>query len=132
MALVCDTHAALWYLNRDNRLSVAAERAMDEAVANGVPLYIPSICLVELTYLVEKARLPSRAIEDLLDALADRSFGFKVAVLDLAVAAALRRIPRNRVPDLPDRVITATALALGVPLVTRDNQIRDAGIPTVW
>src|SRR5688572_24446846 len=91
MALVCDTHAALWYLNRDNRLSVATERTMDEAMANGIPLYIPSICLVELTYLVEKTRLPSRAIEDLLDALADRSFGFKVAVLDLAVAAALRR-----------------------------------------
>lgn len=131
-ALVCDTHSAIWYLNRDKRLSATAEHAMDEAVANGDHLYIPTICVVELTYLVEKTRVPKRAIEDLLDALADRSFGFTVAVLDLAVTAALRRIPRDHVPDLPDRIITATALAPGFPLVTRDSQIRDASIRTIW
>jgi len=46
-------------------------------------------------------------VSDTHSALAERSFGFTVAVLDLAVARVLRRIPRDQVPDLPDRVIAA-------------------------
>ena len=36
-------------------------------------------------------------------------------------------------PDMPDRIITATALAYHLPLVTRDSKIREAGIVrTIW
>jgi predicted nucleic acid-binding protein len=35
------------------------------------------------------------------------------------------------VPDVPDRVISATALALGLPLVTANRQIRASGIETI-
>jgi len=33
---------------------------------------------------------------------------------------------------MPDRIIAATALHLGLPLVTRDQRIAAAGIKTVW
>jgi predicted nucleic acid-binding protein len=33
---------------------------------------------------------------------------------------------------MPDRIIAATALALGLTLVTRDAAIRRLGIETVW
>ena len=36
--------------------------------------------------------------------------------LDYNVASALRSIPRDIVPDMPDRIIAATALHLGLPL----------------
>ena len=52
--------------------------------------------------------------------------------LNVFVAAALANIPRDRVPDMPDRIIAATALYLGVPLVTRDAMIRAAPITTIW
>ena len=39
---------------------------------------------------------------------------------------------RAQVPDMPDRIIAATALSLGLPLVTRDGRIRDSGIRTIW
>jgi predicted nucleic acid-binding protein len=45
---------------------------------------------------------------------------------------AMARVPRDQVPDLPDRIIAATALHLGVPLVTRDRQITASGIATIW
>ena len=90
------------------------------------------MCLVEVTYLVEKRRLPRSAMERLRKALGEPSFGFKAPVLDLAVADALKEIPRDAVPDLPDRVIAATALSLQLPLVSRDRKIRLAQIQTIW
>jgi predicted nucleic acid-binding protein len=33
---------------------------------------------------------------------------------------------------MPDRIIAATALHLGLPLVTRDARIVASGINTVW
>jgi len=71
-------------------------------------------------------------MQRLRDALSDRSSSFAVAFLDLEVTDALARIPPDQVPDLPDRVIAATALALDLPLVTRDGRIRNAGIQTIW
>lgn len=85
-----------------------------------------------LTYLVEKGRLPRVAVERLRQALTDPLFGFAVAFLNLEVADALQWIPRAHVPDLPDRVIAATAGALDLPLVTRDGRIRSSGVVTVW
>jgi predicted nucleic acid-binding protein len=33
---------------------------------------------------------------------------------------------------MPDRVIAATALSLGIPLVSHDGKIRDSRIQTIW
>jgi predicted nucleic acid-binding protein len=33
---------------------------------------------------------------------------------------------------MPDRIIGATALHLGIPLVTRDRRLQSAGIETIW
>ena len=60
-SIVADTHAAVWYLSNDPRLSRAAGAAMDAVTAAGDPILIPAISLVELTYLVEKGRLPPNA-----------------------------------------------------------------------
>nr|WP_129630408.1 PIN domain-containing protein [Candidatus Oscillochloris fontis] len=56
-----------------------------------------------------------------------------VAPLDLAVATALSKVPRTLVPEMPDRIITATAIALGLPLITRDHMIQRAAlVQTIW
>ncbi len=33
---------------------------------------------------------------------------------------------------MPDRIIAATALHLGLPLVTRDHRIRASSVTTIW
>jgi predicted nucleic acid-binding protein len=78
---------------------------------------------VELVYLGDKGRVPAAAAERVDEVLAP---------LDRRVAEATRRIRREEVPDMPDRIIAATALALDLPLVTRDGKIRAADIQTIW
>lgn len=131
-ALVADTHAAIWYLARSTKLSTPARTAMNEVCQAGEPVYVSAISLVEVAYLVEKGKLPETAFDRLRDALADPFSGFVLAPLDQAVALAVRQVSRDVVPDMPDRIITATALHLHLPLVTRDPQIRMAAISTIW
>jgi PIN domain nuclease of toxin-antitoxin system len=111
-SVVADTHAALWHLGRDARLSTVARDALRESIQAGDPIFVASISVVEITYLVEKGRLPESALQTLRAALADPTFGLVPVALDLRVADAIRRISRDSVPDLPDRVIAATALSL--------------------
>ena len=132
MGAVLDTHAVLWYLLDEQRLSDAASSVIDNAAATATPVHISSISLVEVTYLVERRRVPSQAFDILIKELESDRPTFRIAALDAGVAKALRNIPRDLVPDMPDRIIAATALYLKLPLVTCDRQIRAAGIPTIW
>jgi hypothetical protein len=63
------------------RLSSNAGHALDGASAAGDPIYVPTICLIELTYLVEKRRLPSVARARLINALDDPSASCKLTPL---------------------------------------------------
>jgi predicted nucleic acid-binding protein len=58
--------------------------------------------------------------------------GFVIADFSLAVADAIGQIRRDSVPDLRDRVIAATAVALKATLVSRDRKIRAADLTTIW
>jgi len=132
-AVVADTHTIIWYLREITRLSPAAMMALDTALAGGYPIYVSAISVVEVGYLVERYRLPEEAFGQLIHALSDLGTGLEIAPLDLITAQILRQIPRDVVPDMPDRIIAATALSLGLPLVTRDGKIRALStIQTIW
>ena len=131
-AIVADTHAVLWYLLSPDKLSPKAEAALDETQNLNDPIYVATISLVEVAYLVEKGRLAEAAYQRLNLELSQPDSGFAVVPLDLPIVQTLRRIPRDVVPDMPDRIIAATALYLNLPFVTRDPDIRAANITTLW
>jgi predicted nucleic acid-binding protein len=95
-------------------------------------IFISTISIVEVTYLVEKSRVSASSLEKLLTALREDRSRLRDIQLSFSIAKVLALVPRQKVPDLPDRIIAATALALGVPLVTADRQIRASGIETIW
>lgn len=130
--IVTDTHAIVWYLLDDPKLSGPARTAIDAAVAAGERVYVSAITLVELTYLVEKGRLPATVSEKLQAELADPETALTVVPLDTLVCQALTRVARSEVPDMPDRIIAATAVHLGLPLISRDGKIRASNVPTIW
>jgi predicted nucleic acid-binding protein len=102
------------------------------ALQGGSPIYLASITVVEVRYLTEKGRIPEEALQRLDRAIDEADSALRLVALDRDIARALYRIPRGIVPDMPDRIIAATALHLGVPLVTRDAAIRAAPITTIW
>ena len=132
MAVVLDTHAAIWYFSGSSQLSATALNAIEGAVSAAEDVFLSAISLVEVLYLAEKGKLPLDAIRKLDDALRDATSSIAVVPLDSNVARAMAQIPRTVVPDMPDRIIAATAAHLGVPLVTRDRQIQASGIKTIW
>lgn len=132
-AVLADTHALIWYLDAPQNLSQAALDALDGCTAAGEPIFVSAISLVEITYLMEKGRLPATTLTSVNQTLNRTDAALTVVPLDLAVAQALAQVPRQAVPDMPDRIITATALHRGLPLVTRDLMIQAAGVvPTIW
>jgi PIN domain nuclease of toxin-antitoxin system len=44
----------------------------------------------------------------------------------------MRNVPRADVPDLPDRIVAATAMHFGVPVISRDSRIRSSSVQTIW
>ena len=132
MSALLDTHTVLWYLEDSKELSAPARTTIEEAIQNGRHVYVSAISVIEAVYLVERNKIPAAALRRLRDALSDVRAGLYIAPVDAPVADNLERVPRSAVPDMPDRIIAATSLHLGVPLVTRDRQLQSSGIQTIW
>jgi len=132
MSAVLDTHTVLWYLENSKELSALARVTIEEAIRDARDVLVSAISVIETVYLAERKKLPLTALQRLREALNDPNAGLTITPVDASVAGALENIPRSVVPDMPDRIIAATALHLGLPLVTRDRRLQSAGIQTIW
>ena len=129
---VADTHAVLWYLYDDPRLSRAAADLMQRAEETGDQIAVSSIALVETVYLIEKGRLDAAVFERILAALDLPAATLVEVPVDQHIVLAMRRTDRTEVPDLPDRIVAATALHLDVPVISRDRKIRASTVMSIW
>jgi PIN domain nuclease of toxin-antitoxin system len=134
LSVVADTHAMIWYVDAPHELSPGATAVMDAAAnTGGEYIFISAITLVEMRYLVEKNRINVMVLTRVEQELDEPDPMIVATSVDRTISDALASIPRLIVPDMPDRIIAATALALGLPLVTRDTEIRRlTSIATVW
>ncbi len=129
---VADTHAVIWYVMADRRLSPRAKAAIDDAAAAGDTILVSGITFVEMVYLVDKGRIDAATYEVVLEALARPRAVLVEAPVERGIAQAMRQVPRSEVPELGDRVIAATAIAYRVPVISRDGKIRLSSVPTIW
>ena len=129
---IADTHTAIWYLFSDPRLGKAASAFIDETIARGDNVGISAISIAEMVYLIEKGRIPANALADLQLATADPKAVLRHVPLDEHIALKMTEVHRQDLPDLPDRVIAATALFYSVPVLSRDRRIRSSNIQTIW
>jgi PIN domain nuclease of toxin-antitoxin system len=132
IAGVADTHTALWHLFDDNRLSVPAGDFISQAAAVRRRIVISAISLAEIVYLIEKNRVPANAFIDLKKALTDPDHVLKEAPVTVEIVETMQQVPRVALPDMPDRIVAATAMYFGVPVISRDARIRASNLRTIW
>ena len=94
---------------------------------------MPTISLIEITYLIEKNKFQPALLSRIISRLNNPIAELKPIELTVGIADSLSQIPRSIVPDMPDRIIAATALHLNIPLVTKDHKIQAlTSIQTIW
>lgn len=130
---ITDTHALIWYLGDDRRLSRAALRAFTDAEQGRAFILVPSIVLVELVFLLQRERVP-KALVDKAMALSDEiGSEIRVVPLDLAVAREVASFGPAAIPEMADRIIAATARVLQVPVLTTDSAIATSKlVEVIW
>jgi PIN domain nuclease of toxin-antitoxin system len=119
-AVLLDTHAWAWSLVGDDRLS----RRAVEAIGEADPVFVSPITFFEIGQKVRIGRWPEMVplIDRLPNVLAEQ--GGRVAALEpeTCLAAALLAWTHR---DPFDRLLAATALRSGFPLVSVDAQFDD-------
>lgn len=133
MNCVTDTHALIWYLFALPHLSTNAKEHFEKVAMSGGHIFVAAICFVEVIYLAEKGRLGAHILPRINVAIQSEGSVLETIELSHLIALDLARVPRGIVPDMPDRIIAATALHLDLPLVTKDRKIRSVpSIQTIW
>lgn len=130
---VTDTHALYWHLTESPQISETASEIFKQADEGLHRIFIPGIILIEIVYLVEKGRILKTSFETILNLINIPEGSYKIAPLDDKTARTMMSVPRTQIPDMPDRIIVATAKSLKLPLLTRDGKIIEAkAVPTIW
>lgn len=132
IAGVADTHTVIWYLFDDARLSAAAGTFIDQAAANGERIGVSPITLAEIVYLLDKKKIPPTTYTEVRAALMDPDHVLQEVPFSIEVVEAMRTVARDEVSDMPDRIVAATGVYFGVPVISRDGRIRAANLKTLW
>lgn len=131
VAVVLDTHVAVWALTLDPRLAPAHRATIAAEEAAGRRLGISAISLWEIALLGERGRLRlEEPADQLLDALTTHP-AVEVIPLTPAICLDSVRLPRSFPADPANRLITATARTKKLTLLTADEPIRASGVVRV-
>jgi PIN domain nuclease of toxin-antitoxin system len=118
--IVLDTHAWVWWAGETGHLSADATRRIAEAEQIGVP----TICCWEVAMLVSRGRLELSLDVDTWAAAALALPAVVELRLDARTATRAGALDREAFPGDPaDRIVYATAVEHGAPLVSRDGEI---------
>ena len=127
MNLLLDTHAMLWFVSGDRRLTVTARQAIeDPQTANYVS--IASWWEVALKCSLGKLRL-----DDPLDVfMAQRvEEGFRVLSMEMTHLPGLVKLPFHH-RDPFDRLLISQALCENMPVCTGDPHFGAYGVQVIW
>jgi len=129
--ILVDTHVVVWLAFDQDRISRKARAAIDGARKSANGLAICDFTLLELAILVSKGRIRlGISLESFLREVESR---FVVLPLSGRVCARTMGLPAVYPKDPADRIIGATALVEGLPLLTADRAIRGSKtIETIW
>ena len=132
MPMLLDTHAWVWWVTEDRRLSRRAKAAIVDAVADQ-DLWISLISVWEVAKKVEKRQLVlDRPVDQWLDE-AMTVHGLGVWEITRPILVHSCELPQPFHGDPADQILVATARRQGAVMVTKDQQIRRyPHVQTIW
>lgn len=124
--ILLDTCAAIW-ASEERGLSRSAQDAIEQAEQEGIPVFVSPITAWEMGMLVAKGRIallepPLKWFSGLLEA------GVQLADFSPSILVDASFLPQSRLRDPADRVIAATARALGYRIMTRDRPMLEYAV----
>jgi PIN domain nuclease of toxin-antitoxin system len=128
--IVLDTHALLWWAMDPDKLSAPAVASLRDMEHHGG--FASAISLWELGVKIQRGKLElGISIEEFARRI-DRTQTVEILAVDTATWRRSLDLPWDH-RDPADRVIVATAVLRGVPLLTADAEIRRfPGIECIW
>ena len=127
--ILLDTHAWIWWSAESDKLSQRAAERIDAADGLGVSV----LSCWEVGMLVGKGRLSFNVgVHQWINDALQRP---KVRLIPLtpAIAVDATLLPSTAPGDPIDRMIIASCQSLGVPLVSKDEEIRKAKlVDVIW
>jgi len=130
--LLLDTHIWLWWLLGQPELTQSERDALDALAAAGTPPGLSAISLWDAQMLAANGRLTIDAPLTHWLATAVSEESVTLLPMDVSVILSLDKLPTKFHGDPADRIIVATARAHGLPLATRDANIRRSRAVKVW
>ena len=131
LLILVDTHIVIWLAFEEVRLSKTARTAILDARLKGEGVAISDISLFELARALNRER--SHLSISLESALAEVEQRFVVLPINSRISLRALGLPPTYPKDPADRIIGATALVEGIPLITADREIRNSrALPTIW
>lgn len=129
--IIVDTHVVVWLALEPSKISKKARAAIEEVRYRGEGLAISDMSLLEIAMVETKGRIRLNAsLETFLTEVEAR---FVVLPITGRVCVRALALPANYPKDPADRIIAATALVEGVPLVTADADIqRSKALRAIW
>ena len=124
MKLLLDTHAALWFLADDKRMSENATRHLTDD-SNRILLSAAVVWEIAVKRSLGKLVVTEEYQSLLLGA------GVQALPITLDHAAAVERLPAHH-RDPFDRMLVAQALGEGAAIVSRDDVLRRYGVTLIW
>jgi PIN domain nuclease of toxin-antitoxin system len=129
--ILLDTHVVLWLALEPAQVSKKARAAIEQARQRGEGLALSDMSLLEIAALERRGRIQLKASLEAF--LAEVEARFVVLPMTGQICARAVSLPAAYPGDPADRVIGATALVEGIPLITADNGIRRSkSLSAIW